>query len=165
MNYVDAETELAHRKARDYEQLAIWSSFYKFSVVRNPWEKEVSDYKFQQTLPWTKVRNEQLSFPEYLQLEEFTNDTFGWHSPQLGWLTLQDGTMGMDKVIRYSNLRAGFSELLRIIGIEQQELGKHNVGVPRGHYSTFYDDETKLVVAERYAPDIEYWGFEFEDRR
>ena len=70
----------------------------------------------------------------------------------------------IDDHIRYENLENDTKRILskwfNIDGIVYPT-AKTTQRKSKKHYTKYYDDETRQIVAEKYAKDIEHFGYEF----
>ena len=148
-----------------------WDEYFKFTFVRNPWDRLVSMFFYQHTRykilckkkledtdPFTK-KMVQFKSVESLVYSLATNSTVCPSSPYEHWF-LTDGKMGLDFIGKTENLQGDFNTICDKIGIPRQELPHKNKSKHKS-YTEYYDDETKSIVAEKYAKDIEYFGYKF----
>ncbi len=140
----------------------VFSSYYKFSVVRNPWEKAVSQFIY------TKHKRKDLrkiidmtkwtSFEKYLNLIS-ENEHTHWMK-QVNFICDKNGTIMVDKIIRFENIEKEF-ELIR------QHLGIQNITLPhvnkskRKHYTKYYNKRTIQIISNLYKEDIELFNYTF----
>lgn len=138
----------------------IFNNYFKFTFVRNPWDLRVSFKKW--------CANEDGSLGKYarrLSLSDWIKRYAVRYNPnktgvgmtQLAYLNpIED----MNFIGRFENFQQDFNIICDKIGIPHQEL-PHKNKTKHKHYTEYYDDETKQIVAEKYAKDIEYFGYEF----
>lgn len=150
---------------------AVWNDYFKFSIARNPWDRVVSlftwkarnDTSLKATtellgrvgLPTDVLKEMRRRFAEFVVRGEWeTNDRF----------YVIDAALCVDCVIRYEALGDGTLEVCRRIGVAPIELPRLKSGFRPGqyHYSRYYDDATKAIVAERHRNDLRLFGYRFE---
>ena len=123
-----------------------FESYFKFTFVRNPWDRLVSAYQY------SKRFGNTTDFKEWV-VNIDPNHKYG---PQY------DFVKGSDFIGKFENLQEDFNIVCDKIGIPQQQL-PHKNATKHKHYTEYYDDETRQIVAEKYAKDIEYFNYEFGD--
>ena len=141
--------------------------YFSFCFVRNSWAKVFSEYTYRKKMlkywkenpPTNPVWIE--SYKMYTKALEgcntfcdFLRNRKYWEPEQLTW------SSEVDLVGRFENLQEDFNVVCDKIGIPRQELLHRNKSTHK-HYTEYYDDETREIVAEKYAKDIEYFGYEF----
>ena len=126
-----------------------FDEYFKFTIVRNPWDREVSRWK------WRGLAlNENHSFKKHLEHAFVDNYS--------QWICNNDQYL-MDYIGRFENLQQDFNIICDKIGVEHKQL-PHANKTNHEHYTEYYDDETRDIVARRYAKDIEYFGYMFDDQ-
>lgn len=140
--------------------------YFKFAFVRNPFARIVSNWKMWtgQPHPRSQIESykkpfvkglENFSFREFLDLTERVNNHH-WHR-QYDFIKIP-----LDFIGKVENLQKDFDMVCDKIGIARAEL-PHMNKTKHKSYIEYYDDETREIVAEKYAKDIEYFGYTFGD--
>jgi hypothetical protein len=127
---------------------------YKFTSVRNPWDRMVSYYFTPTPSPETWDRKKfgklilrTLSVRDYLQLDKGEADPFG----------------NVDYIMRFENLADDFRAVCATLGIPDAPLPQYNRS-NREHYSKYYDAELCELIRKRFASEIDRFGYAFEER-
>jgi hypothetical protein len=142
--------------------------FYRFTVARNPWDRLVS-YFFTVAEEYNEeyfkdfVSKGQCVSTDFERPSYFRQDrglTFNTHSVT-SWLGGENSLF--DYVMRFENINEDFKNVCEDLGIEHEELPHVNKTTEKSnHYSHYYNDETREMVAENYADDIENFGYSYE---
>jgi hypothetical protein len=182
---------LAHLKAGEYvarghlaaEQFA---TYFKFSFVRNPWDRIVSEYKYR-GYP-VKIDFKTYLF-KHLPAPGWT-DTYCHIIPQHDFLYDEAGKLLVDFVGRYESLQADFDKVCARVGIPPTPLPRVNRSMEEArldtfrelrkqlrraiwsrerkhtfpHYTEYYDDESREFVGRLFGKDLEAFNYAFDDR-
>ncbi|MEZ5774664.1 MAG: sulfotransferase family 2 domain-containing protein [Hyphomicrobiaceae bacterium] len=138
-------------RVRTYCGEAVWRSYYKFSFERNPWDRQVSWYHYK-----TKSRASRPSFAA------FNRDTKRARVENWDLYTMK-GEICLDFVGRYESLQEDFAHVLERIGlVGRVELPRTNVSKGKTEdYRSYYDAESREMIARWYAPEIAHFGYAF----
>ncbi|WP_179376474.1 sulfotransferase family 2 domain-containing protein [Winogradskyella wichelsiae] len=150
-----------------------WNTYYKFIVVRNTWDKVMSDlFWFRATKNFTGSFNDYLNAKnDFLRFMKKGEDTYrGDHlTPQIDYMFLNSQPIRYDNVIFFdkSNLDNKLIELAKDLKLSADFFQrKVQVGEKfNNHYSKFYTDKMKRQIFEKYKKDIEFFNFSFDDKR
>lgn len=141
-----------------------WKQAFKFSIVRNPWDRMVSLYEFlgRKELDGTHTSTAGISFKEWLT-RRYPQSPPTHLTKRTQWQFLQDsgGSCAMDFVARFETLREDWGEITRRLSITKP-LAHINFS-QRRHYGEYYCSETKAIVEEYFEADILKFGYRFEE--
>jgi chondroitin 4-sulfotransferase 11 len=147
---------------------------FTFSFVRNPFARAVSSWKFgTRGGNWgcdfknfaKKIQGLNLGFPEN-KSGPMSQQGIDWgliHHTQFQYPYILDdaGNSRVDFIGKYENLQEDFNTVCDKIGLRRRRHLPHKNKTKHKHYTEYYDDETRALIAEKFAKDIEYFGYKF----
>jgi hypothetical protein len=153
-----------HAYARDLKRMLgdEYDRYFKFTIVRNPWDWVASNYAFNRGLhlPWTRGTPYAVSqgIPDWAAGWSFKTwlrwwlDTF---SPsQSRMLTDAGGTLLVDRVLRFEHLHQDFEELCSDRDLRPAALAHEKRNEKREGFESYYDAESWEWVAVHFAEDL-----------
>ena len=161
-----------HRSIFDYEKVIgkeNKENYFKFTVVRNPWERMVSEYHYQTQR--TDGKAKKINFENYLrkgnmsqtgnQLDWIASPKWIWDKDIGDWSFKSDETILLvDKVIRYENLKEDFDQVRKSLGLKG-DLPMLNTSKHGTDYRKYYNDISHSIVLKKHERDINYFKYKF----
>lgn len=153
--------------AREMLPRELYDRLFKFAFVRNPWDLQVSSFHH--------IRRERphllgphQDFEAFLRHKLDPARPYQYHMDtsielQSDYVIDLHGQVIVDFVGRYERLEEDFAEACRRIGIPVPPLPHRRRATDREHdYRRYYTPETRALVAERFQPDVEMFGYRFD---
>lgn len=151
---------LAHQ-IRDAVGQERFSRCYRFSFVRNPWDRMVSQFSYMQQKKYLRDfigMREGDAFPRYLSLIQERSHV-QW-APQCEFLFDRSGECLVDFIGRFERLPRDAATIFERLGVTCTTL-PHSRASTHRPYPEYYDRETKRAVEQLYGADIERFSYKF----
>lgn len=142
-----------------------WDDYFKFSFIRNPWDRMVSMSKYSYFYG-CEINNDKLDVSEYkkkfpqIEIDSRSKSVADKYSPISNAVYLNILNEELDFIGRFEKLQEDYNKVCSIIGCTNQ-LGHKEQGEKKANYTKFYTEDVKKVVGEVYKKDIEYFGYKF----
>ena len=131
--------------------------FFKFTFVRNPWDKVISECFCGQI---------QIIFKDDHTVKEKIKTVCSWAKEGYGGHCqkqisfVKDRRSSMDFIGRFEDLQKDYKYICETLHIPHFPLPHLNKS-QRSHYREYFDNETEDLVRETYKEDIEKFNYEY----
>jgi hypothetical protein len=152
---------IKHQNTRNIETVTPeqYREYFKFTIVRNPWDRAYSWYK-------NVVRGEQnrrrLNIPPSTSFKDFLQAQVGNDAlrPQIRWLKNFAGKIELDHIGRFENLEDEFRTICSHLKVESKGLPHYRKGSGESYVDS-YDTKMISLIADFYRTEIELFGYSF----
>jgi len=139
-------------KIREYCGEEVWNTFFKFAIVRNPYDRMVSYYHFHKSTQYRfPAKANSLSFDEWIikGLDSNMKKNQTWYLDE-----------EVDYIGNVEYLENDWKLICQEIGIKQYKLPRFNVS-EHNEWSSYYNEDTKRVVRKIFQDDFETFNYDY----
>ena len=143
-----------------------WDKSFKFTFVRNPWDRIVSLYKYRLKKNRTRIASHQLDFDQWIektigsQQSRYYYDNPKSFQPQVDWLKDNEGKISIDFIGRFEQLESDFKVVRKELGL-QSDL-PHLNATSRTPYQTYFSERSFDTVSDWFKEDILTFDYQFD---
>ena len=158
---------LTARQVIDIVGESNWRRAYRFSVVRNPWDKVVSHYKYRVKTNQTGMADRPISFKDWVAATYGPEKRAPYYDnpimfqPQVDWLQDAGGRIDLDLIGRFEDLHCAYRQVAAHVGA-RAELPHLNQTM-REDYRQYYDVSTAEMVGAWFREDVATFGYQFDN--
>jgi hypothetical protein len=148
----------------------VWSNYYKFTFVRNPWDRAYSSYLWVMKDRRIKDSFKNFVLAQGLFKNVLTNEEVMFNRACHLWLQTDfftfDGSLKLDFIGRFETLNEDIISINNQLNIDTVFKQHSNKSMNRvKHYSYFYENKYKKLVETIYQKDIEDLEYSFENNK
>lgn len=147
-----------------------FQQYYKFTFVRNPWDRLYSAYSYLKGGGWND-QDAAWATEHLSQINDFNDFVINWLTPdrlyahihfwpQVDFICDNKGTPIIDDLFYFESIETDFQAIKKKIGAKK-ELAHINASKRIG-YQEVYSPEAIERVAQLYAQDIKCLGYKFD---
>lgn len=164
----------AHVPIRKYQFIfskSEFNTYFKFAIVRNPWDRLVSAYTFlmngglnEKDKSWAEKNIKKFqNFEDFVKWWVCRENIYSYvhFVPQHEFICIKPLRPSVDFIGYLEDYTNDFNKIKRLLGVEG-ELQKLNVS-KRRDYKEYYNDATLQIVADAYRDDINLFGYDFNN--
>lgn len=151
-----------HTTLKHYNELleeSFFKSLFKFSIIRNPWERLISLYfsPHRGDVSWNRkefillIENENI-LSNYICLDNLDKSIYFDRNAQLD--------RDINFLMRYEKIESDFEDIQKILGLQNIKLPFLNKSC-RNDYRSYYDDSLIELVRFKFIQEIEFGKYKF----
>ena len=148
------------RQAEAHLPPEVWRGYFKFAIVRNPYDRYVSVCAMLNKRRGDYAGVETAFMKRALGVPRFRARVLV--RPQMRLLEDDKGDIPLDFVGRFETVQCSLTEACRRIGLPEVVLRRRNA-TRHAPYAAYYDDELALAVAAFYRDDFDAFGYRAVD--
>lgn len=158
-----------HSTAAEIRRLVgdeVWSTYYRFSIERNPWDRAVSRYWWQKHRWEERGRTDFPSLSEYLVWLERNKPHWisNWGHYAIG------EHIAVDRVLRYENLTDELASLAQTLGVSGDislptTRAKGGLRKDTRHYGEALSEADRALIERLCRREIMALGYRFDEKR